>query len=179
MRKLWLWVNMLLVWLTVGPATAAPPYWAVPPEERAAWQSTDLSEGMCLPNACCRDGKVHYGKCGHCSVFRRNVCRRHASGQACFHCDCQGSYKYPVPPQSTFFWPGMYSQKTSVDSTMPYRYPMLEEPRWDEPDAAQHPSAAKPVLQQTSLQIPAVEQPQSRPDAELMSRKIDWVQKLW
>ncbi|MGA2033417.1 MAG: hypothetical protein ABSG68_14270 [Thermoguttaceae bacterium] len=29
-----------------------------------------------------------------------------------FNCCCRGSYKYPVPPQYTYHWPGIYSQQT-------------------------------------------------------------------
>ena len=43
----------------------------------------------------------------------------------CAACGCRGSYKYPVPPQSTYFWPGIYSQQTMTAYVSPYRYPPL------------------------------------------------------
>ena len=42
------------------------------------------------------------------------------------NCACQGSYKYPVPPQSTYFWPGIYSQQTMTQYISPWRYPGLK-----------------------------------------------------
>ncbi len=40
-------------------------------------------------------------------------------------CGCPGSYKYPVPPQSTYWWPGIYSQQTLTAYVSPWRYPPL------------------------------------------------------
>jgi len=40
-------------------------------------------------------------------------------------CSCHGSYKYPVPSQSTYFWPGIYSQPTMTQYVSPWRYPDL------------------------------------------------------
>jgi len=45
-----------------------------------------------------------------------------------FNCCCKGSYKFPVPPQSTYFWPGIYSQKTMTAYVSPYRCPSLQSP---------------------------------------------------
>lgn len=42
-----------------------------------------------------------------------------------FNCCCRGSYKYPVPPQSTYFWPGIYAERTMTQYVSPYRYPPL------------------------------------------------------
>ncbi len=49
-----------------------------------------------------------------------------------FNCECSGSYKYPVPPQYTYHWPGMYSQPTMSQYTSPYRFPPLKLPPKDE-----------------------------------------------
>jgi hypothetical protein len=54
--------------------------------------------------------------CGQC-------CGPEAVG--CFNCCCRGSYKFPVPPQYTYFWPGIYSQKTMTAGVSPWRYPPL------------------------------------------------------
>ncbi|HPP53915.1 MAG TPA: hypothetical protein PK777_13260 [Thermoguttaceae bacterium] len=45
-----------------------------------------------------------------------------------FNCGCSGSYKFPVPPQYTYHWPGMYSQPTMTQYTSPYRFPPLKAP---------------------------------------------------
>lgn len=41
------------------------------------------------------------------------------------NCACHGSYKYPVPSQYTWFWPGIYSQRTMTQYISPWRYPDL------------------------------------------------------
>ncbi|MBN2577863.1 MAG: hypothetical protein JXB10_02645 [Pirellulales bacterium] len=43
-----------------------------------------------------------------------------------FNCWCNGSYKYPVPPQSTYLWPGIYSQQTITSPCRPCFYPPLQ-----------------------------------------------------
>ena len=45
-----------------------------------------------------------------------------------FNCSCRGSYKFPVPPQYTYHWPGMYSQQTMTQYNSPYRFPPLKQP---------------------------------------------------
>jgi hypothetical protein len=40
-------------------------------------------------------------------------------------CACHGSYKYPVPSQYSYFWPGIYSQQTMTQYVSPWRYPDL------------------------------------------------------
>lgn len=49
-----------------------------------------------------------------------------------FNCECSGSYKYPVPPQYTYHWPGMYSQPTMSQYMSPYRFPPLKLPPKEE-----------------------------------------------
>jgi hypothetical protein len=41
------------------------------------------------------------------------------------NCACHGSYKYPVPSQYTYFWPGIYSQRAMTQYISPWRYPDL------------------------------------------------------
>lgn len=43
-----------------------------------------------------------------------------------FNCGCRGSYNYPVPPQYTYHWPGMYKQNLMTDYTSPWRFPPLK-----------------------------------------------------
>ena len=49
-----------------------------------------------------------------------------------FNCGCNGSYKFPVPPLSTYHWPGMYSHQLMTDYHSPWRFPPLK-PYTDEP----------------------------------------------
>ena len=41
------------------------------------------------------------------------------------NCACHGSYKYPVPSQYNYFWPGIYGQQTMPQYVSPWRYPDL------------------------------------------------------
>jgi hypothetical protein len=44
-----------------------------------------------------------------------------------FNCGCTGSYKFPVPPQYTYFWPGsVYSQELMTNYHSPWRFPPLK-----------------------------------------------------
>jgi len=45
---------------------------------------------------------------------------------AYFNSSCRGSYKFPVPPQYTYHWPGMYSQRCMTGYVSPYRFPPLK-----------------------------------------------------
>ncbi len=59
--------------------------------------------------------------CGHCAARIAAV--------GCFNCCCGGSYKFPVPPQYTYHWPGMYSQRYMSEYASPFRFPPLEQPK--------------------------------------------------
>ena len=48
------------------------------------------------------------------------------------NCNCNGSYKFPVPPLYTYQWPGRYSQQLMTDYHSPWRFPPLR-PYVDEP----------------------------------------------
>ena len=41
------------------------------------------------------------------------------------NCACHGSYKYPVPSQYSYFWPGIYGQHAMTQYVSPWRYPDL------------------------------------------------------
>lgn len=43
-----------------------------------------------------------------------------------FNCGCSGSYKFPVPPQYTYHWPGIYSQQLMTEYASPWRFPPLK-----------------------------------------------------
>jgi len=64
--------------------------------------------------------------CGRQGCIARYRGKWAAVGSA--NCSCQGSYKYPVPPQYTYHWPGMYSAQTMTQYASPYRFPPLKLP---------------------------------------------------
>ena len=71
--------------------------------------------------------------CEECGQGRRGCCFRRAANRAAnFNCGCNGSYKFPVPPLSTYHWPGMYSIQLMTDYQSPWRFPPLK-PYTDEP----------------------------------------------
>lgn len=74
----------------------------------------------------CDDG---FGSCssgGPCGM--RNSLHRNMAATACYNCKVNGSYKYPVPRQYTYFWPGIYSQKRMTDYVSPHQGLRLESP---------------------------------------------------
>lgn len=79
--------------------------------------------GRC--RGCGRLGCVGCRFCGHGSYIDRYA-----------NCNCDGSYKYPVPPLYTYHWPGLYSHQLVTDYHSPWRYPPLR-PYTDEPSDEQ------------------------------------------
>ena len=96
-------------------------------------------------------------RCGRCgdSYGCSSYCRAEAA-QACFNCSCKGSYKFPVPPQYTYHWPGMYSQQTMTEYNSPYRFPPLELPKWDQSKPAGNIADKEPPVRQTSALVRSV-----------------------
>lgn len=76
------------------------------------------------------------GGCGQCGANRcRHVCGPHCRKLAnrWANCNCDGSYKFPVPPLYTYHWPGIYSLQNVTDYHSPWRFPPLR-PYAPEPD---------------------------------------------
>ncbi len=74
-----------------------------------------------IPCECC--------ECYECTVREpRNTLKRNLSATTCFNCRTNGSYKFPVPRQNTYFWPGIYSQKTMTEYVAPYQGLKLRSP---------------------------------------------------
>jgi hypothetical protein len=71
-----------------------------------------------------------------------------------FNCACRGSYKFPVPPQYTYHWPGMYSQQCMTEYTSPYRFPPLELPSFIPQESG--PATVQPIVRNTSTGSAAV-----------------------
>lgn len=74
-----------------------------------------------------RDG-VGYNACGSCRAYPIQPYKKRMVHAGCYNCECQGSYKFPVPPQYTYHWPGMYSQQTMIEHCSPWRFPHLNLP---------------------------------------------------
>lgn len=90
------------------------------------------------------------GDCGHCQ--RRRV----IDETGWFNCGCSGSYKFPVPPQYTYHWPGMYSQQLMTEYVSPWRFPPLK-PYTDEvssPATIHDLGSIRPTAARVSLQQP-------------------------
>lgn len=94
---------------------AGPPTSAV----EADWVGDSSMAGCCDTCSRCGNG------CGRCGGHRL-AAKKAAVGA--FNCQCRGSYKFPVPPQYTYHWPGMYSQQTMTEYNSPYRFPPLNPP---------------------------------------------------
>jgi len=70
--------------------------------------------------------------CPSCCGGHQGCLARYMSSIGGFNCACRGSYKFPVPPQYTYHWPGLYSQQAMTSYQSPYRYPLLKLPSWAE-----------------------------------------------
>jgi hypothetical protein len=82
----------------------------------------------CETESCCDDacgGSKGCGKlCGHHGCCRN---KKYIEGiERNFNCGCNGSYNYPVPPQYTYHWPGMFKQKLMTDYHSAWRFPAIK-----------------------------------------------------
>ena len=66
--------------------------------------------------------------CNECAASSHNGLKANLSATACFNCRTNGSYKFPVPRQYTYFWPGIYSQKTMTEYVTPFTGLKLRSP---------------------------------------------------
>jgi hypothetical protein len=98
--------------------------------ERLSGLGCACKPDCCEPNYC--------GSCDSCGGGWLDQGRHHGHHKyyegrtAHFNCGCNGSYKYPVPPLSTYHWPGMWSHQLMTDYHSPWRFPPLK-PYVDEP----------------------------------------------
>jgi hypothetical protein len=102
---------------------------------------------------CWRDGRGGCGDCGGCD--RCGGCGMHGCGHGCrgrgsryavgasYNCGCNGSYKFPVPPLSTYHWIGLYSHQLMTDYHSPWRFPPIT-PYVDEPELPTDPQVSRP-----------------------------------
>ena len=80
-----------------------------------------------LAGTCAAQDAAYYGgSCQHsapcCNQVQRTTLMAHVGN---FNCRCRGSYKFPVPPQYTYHWPGMYAQQCVGAYRSPWRFPSL------------------------------------------------------
>ena len=113
----------------------------------------------------CKASRIGCGGCG-CGICGRHRARIAAAGY--FNCSCRGSYKFPVPPQYTYHWPGMYSQRFVTDYTSPYRFPPLEIPKFIPQEKSETTEA--PMVQSTSTGLMSVPATLATPPAKSSSR---------
>ena len=102
----------------------------------------------------CSDMSDCGSACGECGCGICCKYRAHIASFGYFNCSCRGSYKFPVPPQYTYHWPGMYSQRSVTEYTSPYRFPPLEAPKFIPKEEAK--ITAKPVIQNTFTNLTAI-----------------------
>jgi hypothetical protein len=159
-RSLFLLATSGIIWLAFSGTTEGGygQYWAAPQCASAEpANGVSSSNGYCwgCAAACCPRTR---GACGGPADCQRGFCG-HGCGHrltakkaavGCFNCQCRGSYKFPVPPQYTYHWPGMYAQQTMTEHNSPYRFPPLNPPGdafgppSDGPDTDQAPGPVAP-----------------------------------
>jgi hypothetical protein len=69
---------------------------------------------------CSEDG------CGEDGSGGRRGCGGRRNANRWFNCNCNGSYKFPVPPLYTYHWPGLYSMQRMTDYHSPWRFPAIK-----------------------------------------------------
>lgn len=143
---------------TLGLAAQALAQEPIPQGEVIA-DYTLAGEGSCCASSC---GPRLHRRCRlkhHCGP----QCKYEGLDRS-FNCGCTGSYKFPVPPQYTYFWPGnVYSMGLMTNYHSPWRFPPLK-PYTDEvltPIVPENISAEE-GLRPVSAHQP-IAQPQLRP----------------
>jgi len=138
-------------------------------QQQALQPVPDLS-----PDGCC----YCTGACGRRNCYAKLLDKWAEVGY--FNCRCRGSYKFPVPPQYTYHWPGMYAQRTMTEYNSPYRFPPLKipptaeaEPKADQQVGPPARQARFPVRQTSQAEHVRPERPAARSaTAESLSQKI-------
>lgn len=78
----------------------------------------------------CQSADCEFTCDGNCFGEKKHISlRENMANTANFNCRTNGSYKYPVPKQYTYFWPGIYSQKRMTDYVSPYQGLELASPK--------------------------------------------------
>ncbi|MBN2477246.1 MAG: hypothetical protein JXB62_21745 [Pirellulales bacterium] len=102
--------------------------------KRATFEGCDggaaIWDGAVNPGGTCDSCAPCFPSCGLGDCLR-SCCGHHRRSRLVtetgdFNCNCRGSYKFPVPPQYTYHWPGIYSQQSMTEYTSPWRFPALK-----------------------------------------------------
>lgn len=153
-------------------AQAPTPIDASPSSDEAISASGDQWDG----EAGCdeRGGRGHGGRggcggkgCGE-GGCGKNGCGGGRNANRWFNCNCNGSYKFPVPPLYTYHWPGLYSMQRMTDYHSPWRFPAIK-PYEDETPVRD--LSRRPEFRQTSagLEVRATD---DYPSEDRVSRNI-------
>lgn len=162
MRKLCVLIAALAVAMT-GRAMAQTPTPAGPAPARlaAAGDNSESTTG---------DGESEDGcASGGCG---KKGCGRHGGGRNAnrwFNCNCNGSYKFPVPPLYTYHWPGMSSMQRMTDYHSPWRFPAIK-PYEDETPVRD--LSQRPQFRQASAVIASDRNIAGQQEEESVSDKI-------
>lgn len=123
MRKLCVLIAAVSA-LTTGRAMAQTPTPIGPLPARLASSAGEsesvTEEGYDESESGCDGDSEGCGRKGH----GKHGCNRNANRW--FNCNCNGSYKFPVPPLYTYHWPGLYSMKRMTDYHSPWRFPAIK-----------------------------------------------------
>ncbi len=129
MSKVWILASLAALVACAGTAAAPGGEWQ-PPDPGYSMPAAQNGYGDDGCSGCAGAGQFNGCGCPACGLDR--LCGRCAARKAAvgnFNCSCRGSYKFPVPPQYTYHWPGMYSQQTMTEYSSPFRFPPLKLPR--------------------------------------------------
>lgn len=143
MRKLCVLIAVVSV-LATGRVTAQTP---TPARLASSGGESDIAaEDVESDSGCGCDS----GGCGRKGCGRHGCAARNANRW--FNCNCNGSYKFPVPPLYTYHWPGMYSMQRMTDYHSPWRFPAIK-PYEDETPVRD--LSQRPAFRQASSEIEA------------------------
>lgn len=82
--------------------------------------------GECCGDECCG---------GQCKLREKHRAKKQGRNSEWLwdSCNCNGSYKFPVPPLYTYHWPGLYAQRLMTDYHSPWRFPAISPYADEEP----------------------------------------------
>ena len=122
------------------------------------------NQGDCGCDECKKHGGLGGGRGGRGGSQRQSV--------DWGNCNCNGSYKFPVPPLYTYQWPGRYSQQLMTDYQSPWRFPPLR-PYVDEPVRGMNTHSVTPTSAEEELAYGLPETAARTSAPESLSAKIE------
>ena len=162
MRRAYVLIAMLtVVGLGAGLAMAGDNIMGTNRGTVVVGQPVSQEMGSAQVSDCGCDAAAVDGECGCPQCVRRRH-QEYLLSIGYFNCKCRGSYKFPVPPQYTYHWPGMYSQPNMSMYNSPWRFPALEIPA-DEAQRLEDLSDQQSPLHQTTIRFREVGQAETSP----------------